>query len=121
MTRSRLDDRSSSGPTDGLAKRRAELERLDAAIERVLQDQRETWERMAALSHKINNPLTSLIGRAQLLRHRHGNDEYVRHAAEVIEESSRRVADYLRELTGLVKERQQEIVRLSRESSGAND
>jgi signal transduction histidine kinase len=75
---------------------------------------------MATLSHKINNPLTSLIGRAQLLRQRHGENEYVRHAAEVIEESSRRVADYIRELTGIVKERQAEVVRLSREVGGGD-
>lgn len=103
---------------DPLEARRQELERLDAAINAILAEQRQTWERMASLSHKINNPLTSLIGRAQLLRQRQGENEYVRHAAEVIEESSRRVAEYVRELSGIVKSQQEEVGRLSREADG---
>jgi len=65
--------------------RRPGLAELDSAIEQVLAEQTEVWERMAHLSHKINNPLTSLIGRAQLLRNRQGNDDYVRHAESVLE------------------------------------
>ena len=55
-------------------------------------------ERLAELTHKINNPLTSLLGRAQLLRQRGNSDPYVVRAAEVIEDCSRRIADHLREL-----------------------
>jgi signal transduction histidine kinase len=66
--------------------------------------QDEVWDRLADLSHKINNPLTSLLGRAQLLRQRAGSDPYVARAAEVIEECSRRIADHLREISSLVKE-----------------
>jgi signal transduction histidine kinase len=62
------------------------------------------WDQLADLSHKINNPLTSLLGRAQLLRQRGNSDPYVARAAEVIEECSRRIADHLREISALVKE-----------------
>ena len=62
------------------------------------------WDQLADLSHKINNPLTSLLGRAQLLRQRGNIDPYVARAAEVIEECSRRIADHLREISSLVKE-----------------
>ena len=67
-------------------------------------DQDQIWDQLADLSHKINNPLTSLLGRAQLLRQRGSSDPYVARAAEVIEECSRRIADHLREISALVKE-----------------
>jgi signal transduction histidine kinase len=120
MNRSPAKNPEPRPTVEELETRRCELERLDAALGQVLLEQREIWEQMASLSHKINNPLTSLIGRAQLLKQRQGNDEYVRHAAEVIEESSKRVADYLRELTGLVKTCQEEVVRLTREAEATN-
>jgi signal transduction histidine kinase len=88
-----------------------ELARLEAEIQKVLDDQRALWDRMATLTHKINNPLTSLIGRAQLLANRHREDEYVRHAAEVIEESSRRIADYVGEIAQMVREQRGETRR----------
>ena len=59
---------------------------------------------MASLTHKINNPLTSLIGRTQLMRLTGASDERTLKAMSVIEESARRVADYVRELALLVKE-----------------
>jgi len=78
-------------------------------------DKRNRLERLAemmrtlgVLSHKINNPLTSLMGRAQLLRRQAGADERVVKAAEVIEESARRIADYIRELAREVKAGRQE-------------
>ena len=66
---------------------------------------------LAQMTHKINNPLTSLLGRAQLLRQRKNTDPYVAHAAEVIEECSRRIADHLREISSLVKEHRGDIDR----------
>jgi signal transduction histidine kinase len=87
----------------------ADLRELEHAIERVLADNAQSWETLAALSHKINNPLTSLIGRVQLLRQRAGDDPYVSRAAEVIEESSMRVAEYLREMVAVVKQRRAEL------------
>ena len=70
------------------------------------------WDQLADLSHKINNPLTSLLGRAQLLRQRGNSDPYVARAAEVIEECSRRIADHLREISNLVKEHRGDIDRM---------
>jgi len=79
------------------------------------------WDQLADLSHKINNPLTSLLGRAQLLRQRGNTDPYVARAAEVIEECSRRIADHLREISSLVKEHrgdsQRMVTRSERDSS----
>jgi signal transduction histidine kinase len=70
------------------------------------------WDQLADLSHKINNPLTSLLGRAQLLRQRENTDPYVVRAAEVIEECSRRIADHLREISSLVKEHRGDVDRM---------
>jgi PAS domain S-box-containing protein len=65
---------------------------------------------LSALSHKINNPLTSLMGRAQILRMKQGTDPDVQKATEVIEESSRRIAEYIRELALVVKEGKEEAL-----------
>lgn len=89
----------------------ADLRRLEESIERVLAEHQKSWDTLASLSHKINNPLTSLIGRVQLLRQRGHDDPYVCRAAEVIEESSMRVAEYLREIAAVVKERRAELRR----------
>ena len=64
----------------------------------------EVMKTLAVLSHKINNPLTSLMGRAQILQMKKGTDPNVCKAAQVIEESARRIADYIRELAIVVKE-----------------
>lgn len=67
---------------------------------------------LSVLTHKINNPLTSLMGRAQMLRLTPGSTEpRVLKAAAVIEESSRRVAEYIRELALLVKDGRAEALR----------
>lgn len=78
--------------------------RTDEPEEAAASEQDPIWDQLADLSHKINNPLTSLLGRAQLLRQRSNTDPYVVRAAEVIEECSRRIADHLREITTLVRE-----------------
>lgn len=62
---------------------------------------------VGVLSHKINNPLTALLGRAQLLQARKGSDPDVLKSATVIEESAKRIADLLRELATVVKERRE--------------
>lgn len=59
----------------------------------------ELLETLRVVSHKINNPLTSLVGRAQLLKMQRGDDPKILKAAEVIEESATRVSDYVRELS----------------------
>ncbi len=65
---------------------------------------------VGALSHKINNPLTALLGRAQILRARQDGDPVVTKAAKVIEEAALRIADLIRELGAVVKEGGQEAL-----------
>ncbi|HEX6853407.1 MAG TPA: histidine kinase dimerization/phospho-acceptor domain-containing protein [Candidatus Polarisedimenticolaceae bacterium] len=65
---------------------------------------------LGVLSHKINNPLTALLGRAQILRAKAETDPSVAKAAQVIEESAIRIADLIRELARVVKEGRQEAV-----------
>ena len=59
---------------------------------------------LAVLSHKINNPLTSLMGRAQILQMRKEQDPHVHKAAEVIESCSRRIAGHIKELAWVIQE-----------------
>lgn len=85
------------------------LKDVTARDERVEEQHRlersaERMRTLAVLSHKINNPLTALLGRAQILRLKKGTDPAVCKAAEVIEDSARRIADYVRELAHVVKE-----------------
>jgi signal transduction histidine kinase len=65
---------------------------------------------LSVLSHKINNPLTSLLGRAQMLKAMAGTDPKVLKSAAVIEESATRIAELIRELARVVKEGRQEAV-----------
>ncbi len=53
------------------------------------------------LTHQINNPLTSLLGRAQILRMKADGNEDVLKAASVIEESARRISGLIQDLSGL--------------------
>jgi signal transduction histidine kinase len=70
----------------------------------------EVLRTLSVLSHKINNPLTALLGRAQLLgAHRDLPPDTAR-AVEVIASSSLRIADLIRELATVVKEGRQEAV-----------
>lgn len=64
----------------------------------------EVTKTLSVLSHKINNPLTALVGRAQMLRMHPGTEPRVLKSAEVIEDASRRIAGYIRELALVVKE-----------------
>jgi signal transduction histidine kinase len=74
-------------------------ERAAAEAERA-----ELLERLGALAHRINNPLTSLVGRAQILGLKKGIDPQVDKAAQVIEDSAKRIAAHIRELADLVRE-----------------
>ncbi|MDX1388744.1 MAG: histidine kinase dimerization/phospho-acceptor domain-containing protein [Acidobacteriota bacterium] len=69
----------------------------------------EVMRTLGVLSHKINNPLTALMGRAQLLRMAKSDPKVVK-AAEVIEESAGRIAELIRELARVVKEGREEGV-----------
>ena len=59
---------------------------------------------LSRLCHKINNPLTSIMGRAQMMRHaaRPGVDPKSIKAMEVIDESAQRVAALVQEVANLV-------------------
>lgn len=86
-------------------------QRNRAVEERVrLEKLAEVLKTLAVLSHKINNPLTALLGRAQILQVRSSNDPGVAKAAAVIEESSLRIAELIRELAQVVKEGRQEAL-----------
>ncbi len=65
---------------------------------------------LSVLSHKINNPLTALLGRAQILQARKFDDPSVAKAAAVIEDASIRIADLIRELAQVVKDGRQDAV-----------
>jgi len=104
--------------------RAEELERLNEQLnlgrerERLLHEQqleeRHRVERLAlvmktlsVLSHKINNPLTTLLGRAQMLKLLDKGPQVAK-TADVIEESSKRIAAYIGELALVVKEGREE-------------
>jgi signal transduction histidine kinase len=70
----------------------------------------EVLRTLSVLSHKINNPLTALLGRAQILQAHKGTDPSVTKAAAVIEESSLRIAELIRELARVVKEGRHEAL-----------
>jgi signal transduction histidine kinase len=76
--------------------------------------------RMSVLHHKINNPLTSLLGRAQMLplKLRQGDAEQVARAVEVIEDSSRRVAALIQELSSAVSQARERLQRSGRRDQG---
>ncbi len=70
----------------------------------------EVLRTLSVLAHKINNPLTALLGRAQMLKAIEGTDPRVVKAATVIEESGARIAELIRELARVVKEGNREAV-----------
>lgn len=86
-------------------------QRNHAVEERVrLEKLAEVLKTLSVLSHKINNPLTALLGRAQILQVQKGNDPGVVKAAAVIEESSLRIAELIRELAQVVKDGRQDAL-----------
>jgi len=86
-------------------------QRNRAVEERVrLEKMAEVLKTLSVLSHKINNPLTALLGRAQILQARKFEDASVAKAAAVIEDASLRIADLLRELAQVVKVGRQDAI-----------
>ncbi len=86
-------------------------ERNRAVEERVrLEKLAEALKTLSVLSHKINNPLTALLGRAQILQAQKSGDPGVAKAAAVIEEASMRIAGLIRELAQVVKDGRQDAV-----------
>jgi signal transduction histidine kinase len=89
-----------------------ESERRSREIEKRhrLEKLSEVLKTLSVLSHKINNPLTALLGRAQLLRAYPDVDPRVQKTVSVIDESATRIAELVRELAGVVKEGKQEAL-----------
>ena len=72
----------------------------------------ELFGSLSRLCHKINNPLTSIMGRAQILRLQapSDRDEKLYRSIKVIEESSGRVAALVQELASLICQGRKEFV-----------
>jgi nitrogen-specific signal transduction histidine kinase len=64
---------------------------------------------LRVLNHEINNPLTALLGRTQLLRMNQTDPKVVK-AAAVIEESADRIADLMKKLARVVQEGREEAI-----------
>lgn len=72
-----------------------------------LESLEEVLRTLGTLSHQINNPLTALLGRTQILQARQASDPGVLKAAAVIQESAQRIADLVRELAVIVRQARQ--------------
>lgn len=59
---------------------------------------------LSTISHNINNPLTALLGRAQILCATSKGDARVEKAAVVIEESATRISELARELSRTLRD-----------------
>lgn len=79
-------------------------ERDRAVAERHRNDKMaELLRAVGVLAHKINNPLTALLGRAQILRMGPSDEARTVKAAKVIEESGKRIAALIHELAVVVR------------------
>jgi signal transduction histidine kinase len=77
---------------------------------------------ISRLCHKINNPLTSIMGRAQMLQMRVATgsvDEKTAKSVVVIEESAKRVAGLVQELANLISHGRKEFLADYDSSSGS--
>jgi signal transduction histidine kinase len=60
-------------------------------------------ETVGMLTHQINNPLTSILGRAQILRLKGKDNPDVMKAARIVEDSARRISDMISHLSKLAE------------------
>jgi signal transduction histidine kinase len=75
-----------------------------------LEQLEDIFRSLGELSHKINNPLTAVLGRAQLLRAYPDTDPKILKAAEIIEESAGRIAQLVREVARISKEGREDVL-----------
>ena len=75
-----------------------------------LEQLEDMFRSLGELSHKINNPLTAVLGRAQLLRAYPDTDPKILRAAEIIEESAGRIAQLVREVARISKEGREDVL-----------
>lgn len=110
-----IDECERHMPDPGAASLRSLVQvATDVAVQRAAWQDRqrvasleETLRLLGTLSHQINNPLTALLGRTQILQARQGTDPGVLKAASVIQESAQRIADLVRELAMVVRQARQ--------------
>jgi signal transduction histidine kinase len=81
-------------PTSASIQDSGRLQELVASYERQMN---EIAELVSRVRHEINNPLTGVLGQAQLLLREELNDK-ARKRAEIIEELARRLTDIVAEL-----------------------
>ena len=77
---------------------------------------------ISRLCHKINNPLTSIMGRAQMMQMKFatgGVDEKTGKSVQVIEESAKRVAGLVQELANLICQGRKELLASYDSSTGS--
>jgi signal transduction histidine kinase len=81
----------------------------------------ELFDSVSKLCHKINNPLTSLMGRAQMMEFKvkQGADEQLAKSVGVIQDSAKRVASLIQELANLVCQSRKELVETYDSSNGS--
>jgi len=83
--------------------------RVEAALARVARLE-DALRELSVASHKINNPITALLGRAQMLRGKSHADPLVEKSLHVIDESATRVAELAKEISKLLKDARREPV-----------
>lgn len=81
----------------------------------------ELFVTLSKLCHKINNPLTSIMGRAQILqlKCKDGSDAQLAKSVGVIEDSARRVAALVQEQANLICQAKKEFTESYDSSSGS--
>ena len=77
--------------------------------EELLEKLTEQLATLLDLAHKINNPLTSVMGRAQLLRMQGPTEPGVIKAVDVIDDAAQRITAYVRQVAQIAREGQETI------------
>jgi len=75
----------------------------ESVLDRKRTEIQEIFDAQRKLCHSINNPLTAIMGRAQILQLKQESDPQVIKLVQVVEESAKRVATYVRELSDLIQ------------------
>lgn len=103
-----------SAPGQELRARPGQVDQLTPLVAVDVDALGELLSNLARLCHKINNPLTSVMGRAQMMQMRlekQGSvDEASKKSVAVIEESAKRVAGLVQEMANLVCHGRKEFV-----------
>jgi signal transduction histidine kinase len=98
-----------------------ELEATQRRLDERLERTRATFETLAKLGHSVNNPLTALLGRAQILKLKKGDDPAVAKPVNVIAETATRITDLVREMSKVLKAGREELLQELRERGAADE